>query len=152
MVYYPILYLHGRAGFVFTEVDLDALRDHVGPGSGTLFADAECGSAAFDAAFRRFVAELLPNHLLVPIPTTDALYTTAVGGDLSQVQYTKAAGGYRDFPQLEGVKIDGHWAVIYSKYGIGCTLDHDHDGGCKGYVRKDAAKIGLNVLIYSTLP
>jgi hypothetical protein len=152
LIYYPVLYLHGRTSWEFTAADLNALGDHLEPGGGTLFADAECGSPAFDAAFRRFVAQLLPNNPLVPIPTNDVLYTTTVGADLSQVQYTKAAGGFRDFPQLEGVKITGHWAVIYSKYGIGCTLDRDHDGGCKGYVRKDAAKIGLNVLIYSTLP
>jgi hypothetical protein len=152
LIYYPLIYMHGRSAFSFTEEDVAALRGHFWPGGGTLFADAACGSPAFDAAFRRFVGELMSNNPLVPIPTDDELYTTKIGADLSKVQYTKAAGGKRDFPQLEGVKINGYWAIIYSKYGIGCALDRDHDGGCKGYVREDAAKIGGNVLIYSHLP
>ena len=68
LVYYPLIYIHGRASLSFPKEDLDALRSHLDPGGGTLFADAACGSAAFDASFRRFVTELLPNNPLVPIP------------------------------------------------------------------------------------
>ena len=68
LIYYPLIYLHGRAAFSFTKEDLDALRRHLEPGGGTLFGDSACGSPAFDAAFRRFVTELLPNNPLVPIP------------------------------------------------------------------------------------
>src|SRR4029079_1546533 len=113
LIYYPLIYVHGRAALSFSKEDLDALRRHIEPGGGTLFADAACGSAAFDAAFRKFVAELLPGQPLVPIPPEDPLYTTNVGYDLSRVQYSKAAGGRVGFPQLEGVKLKGHWAIIY---------------------------------------
>ena len=133
LIYYPLIYLHGRAAFSFTKEDLDALRRHIEPGGGTLFADAACGSPAFDAAFRRFVAELLPDNPLVPIPRDDELYSTKVGFDLTDSQYTKAAGGGKDFPQLEGVKINGHWAIIYSKYDIGCALERHSGLDCKGY-------------------
>jgi hypothetical protein len=152
LIYYSVFYFHGRTTGAFTAADFNSVRRQLERAGSTLFADAECGDPAFDASFRRFVATLLPKNPLVPIPTNDALYTTTAGADLSQVQFTKAAGGHRDFPQLEGVKIKGHWAVIYSKYGISCALDRNHDGGCKGYSREDAAKIGRNVLIYSTLP
>ena len=104
LIYYPLIYIHGRGAFSFPKEDLEALRRHLEPGGGTLFADAACGSPAFDASFRRFVAELLPNNKLEPIPRDDELYTNKVGFDLSNVQFTKAAGGARDFPQLEGVK------------------------------------------------
>ena len=117
-----------------------------------LFADAACGSAAFDAAFRRFVADLLPDHKLERIPRDDEFYTDRVGFDLSQCRLTKAAGDILDYPRLEGVKINGHWAIIYSQNGIGCRLDRDHDGGCKGYMRKDGLKIWTNTVIYSTQP
>ena len=42
-------------------------------------------------------------------PATTSFSPTKVGVDLSDVQYTKGAGGGRDFPQLEGVKINDHW-------------------------------------------
>ncbi|MGP0062632.1 MAG: DUF4159 domain-containing protein, partial [Isosphaeraceae bacterium] len=105
-----------------------------------------------DAAFRKFVAELLPNSRLVPIPRNDELYTTKVGFDLSDSQYTKAAGGGKDLPQLEGVKINDHWAIIYSKNDIGCALERHTGIDCKGYTYESALKIAGNIVIYSTLP
>jgi hypothetical protein len=152
LVYYPLIYLHGRGGFSFTKEDIEALRRHVDLGGGTLFGDSTCGSPAFDVAFRRFVTELWTSNPLVPIPRDDELYSTKVGFDLADSQYTKATGVGRGFPQLEGVKINGHWGVIYSKYGVGCALDVDHDGRCNGYVHDDAVKVMANVIIYSTLP
>jgi hypothetical protein len=152
LVNYPLIYVHGRAALSFERRDLEALRRHLDPGGGTIFADAACGSAAFDAAFRRFVAELLPKHRLEPIPRDDELYTQRVGYDLSKVQYSQAAGGGRDYPQLEGVKVDGRWAVIYSKYDIGCALERHQGPDCKGYTTESALKIAANIVIYATLP
>ncbi len=152
LVYYPLIYIHGRASLSFPKEDLDALRGHLNPGGGMLFADAACGSDAFDASFRRFVAELLPTNPLIPIPRDDELYTTKVGADLSKVQYTKAAGGGIDFPQLEGVRINDKWAIIYSKNDIGCALERHTGIECKGYNYESALKIAGNIIIYSTLP
>jgi hypothetical protein len=152
LVYYPLIYLTGRGVFSLPDEDLEALRRHLDPGGGILFADAACGSPAFDAAFRRFATELLPNHKLEPIPRDDELYTDRIGFDLSQCQYTKAAGGIKDYPRLEGVKINGHWAIIYSKYGMGCVLDREHDAGCEGFTRDDAVKIWWSAFIYTGLP
>jgi hypothetical protein len=151
IVNYPLIYLHGRAAFNLND-DLETLRRHLDPGGGTIFADAACGSPAFDAAFRKFVAALLPNNPLVPIPRDDEIYTQKVGFDLSDVQYSKAAGGGRDLPQLEGVKLNGHWAIIYSKYDIGCALEHHQGLDCKGYSYESALRIAANIVIYSTLP
>ena len=152
LVYYPLIYIHGRASLSFPKEDLDALRQHLDPGGGTLFADAACGSAAFDASFRRFVAELLPNNPLVPIPHDDELYTTKVGADLSKVQYTKAAGGGTTSLSSKACKINGHWAIIYSKFDIGCALERHTGIECKGYTYESAVKIAGNIVIYSTLP
>ena len=152
LVNFPLLYIHGRASLSFSPEDTAALKSHLEPGGGTLFADAACGSPAFDAAFRRFVAAMLPDHPLVPIPREDEIYTRKEGYDLSDVQYSKAAGGGKDLPQLEGVKLNGHWAVIYSKYDIGCALERHQALDCKGYTPESALRIATNIIIYSTLP
>lgn len=152
IAHYPLIYQHGRAAFTFSKEDMDMIRKHLDPGGGTLFADAACGSPAFDASFRKFVAAMLPNYPLVPIPPEDELYSKKVGFDLADVQYTKAAGGGRAHPQLEGIKIDGHWAVIYSKYDIGCALERQLGLDCKGYSHESALRIATNIVIYSTLP
>ena len=117
-----------------------------------MFADAACGSPAFDASFRRFVAELLPNNPLVPIPRDDELYTTKVGFDLSKVNYTGSMGNAPGHPELEGVKINDHWSIIYSRYDIGCALERHTGIDCKGYTHESAVKIATNIVIYATLP
>jgi hypothetical protein len=154
LVNYPLLYIHGRAALAFDADDLAVLRRHLEPGGGTIFADAACGSPSFDASFRRFVKDLFPDNPLVPIPKDDELYTKKTGYDLSDVQYTKAAGGGRDFPLLEGVKINGHWAIIYSKYDLGCALERAQGQAldCKGYTHESALRIAANIVIYATLP
>jgi hypothetical protein len=149
---YPLVYIHGRAAFSLAGEDLAWLRRHLDPGGGTLFADSACGSVAFDGSFRKLITELLPGHQLEPIPRDDELYTKRIGYDLSDVQYTKGAGGGRDVPQLEGVKIDGHWAVIYSKYDLGCALERHAGPECKGYTTESALRIATNIVIYSTWP
>ncbi|MHB1559549.1 MAG: DUF4159 domain-containing protein [Isosphaeraceae bacterium] len=152
MTRYPLIYLHGRGSFSFPKEDLEALRRHLDPSAGTLFADAACGNAAFDAAFRRFAAELFPDHRLEPIPRNDEIYNLQGGFNLHDCQYTKAAGGGKDFPQLEGVRINGHWAIIYSKLDLGCALERHTGIDCKGYNYESAVRIAGNIVIYSTFP
>ncbi len=152
LIYYPLIYIHGRGAISFGREDLEALRRHVDPGGGTLFADAACGSAAFDTGFRAFARALFPEKVLEPIPRNDPIYTAKTGFDLSDCEYTPAAGGGHDLPQLEGIKIDDHWAIIYSKYDIGCALEHHSGIDCKGYTHTSAVKIAANIVTYSTLP
>ena len=152
LVYYPLFYLHGRAAFSFEERELKALRLHLDPGGGTIFADAGEGNAAFDASIRRMAKSLFPDRPLVPIPHDDALFTTDVGADLSKVKLNKAAGGAVGFPELEGVRIGKHWAIIYSKYDIAGPLDANANIETKGYTPESARKIATNIVIYATLP
>jgi hypothetical protein len=152
LVNYPLIYVHGRAPLAFTAEQLTYLRRHLDPGGGTLFADAACGSPAFDASFRRFVKELLPQSSLVPIPPDDPLYTRSLAFDLSDCRATHAAGGWQGRPHLEGVKLDGHWALIYSSLDIGCALERHNGPDCKGYDSESALRIAANIVIYATLP
>jgi RNA polymerase sigma factor (sigma-70 family) len=151
LVYYPLIYIQGRGRFSLPKEDLAALRRHLEQG-GSLFADANLCSPDFDASFRRLVLELQPTWSLVPIPKDDQLYSTRSGFDLSKVWFTKAGGGGRDFPLLEGVKINDYWAIIYSKYDISGALLGEDDIKTKGYTPESAMKIGCNIVIYSTLP
>ena len=53
---------------------------------------------------------------------------------------------------MEGVKLNGHWVIIYSKIDIGCALERQQGLDCKGYTHESALRIASNVVIYSTLP
>lgn len=152
LIYYPLIYIHGRAALSFAPEDLEALRRHLDPGGGVLFADAACGSEAFDESFRRFAAELLPNSPLEPIPADDDLFTTRTFYDLSRVEFTKSLGGRTGRPELEGIKVNGRWAVIYSKYDLGCALERHQGSDCKGYKYESALRIAANIVVHATQP
>jgi hypothetical protein len=54
-------------------------------------------------------------------------------------------------PLLEGVEIDGRLAIIYSRHDISCALEHQASLSCDGYIEADAARLAVNVVLYSML-
>jgi hypothetical protein len=156
---YPLLFMHGRREFRFTPAERTRLAEYLERG-GTLMSDSICASKPFTAAFRRELAEVLPNHPIERIPPDDPLFTTAFGGyDIRQVTLRdpETASGAKPTaarlrqtePQLEGIRIGDRWAVIFSPYDISCALEDHEAFGCRGYTRQDAARIGLNLLLYA---
>jgi hypothetical protein len=156
LVRFPIVYMHGRSQFNFTDEQIGRLREHLQRG-GTLFADACCGREPFDTAFRGFIKKLFPENELKQLPATHELFGSAPGGgdpigyDLSVVQYTKTMPRAQGEPYLEGVERDGRLVVIYSKYDIGCALERHQGSDCRGYVHESAVKIATNVILYALL-
>ena len=55
-------------------------------------------------------------------------------------------------PALEGVKIEGRWAVIYSKYDIGCALERHQSADCLGYTYESALRLGQAAVLYQLRP
>ena len=52
-------------------------------------------------------------------------------------------------PQLEGIKIGGRWAVIYSKYDIGCALERHQSPDCLGHDYESAKTLARAVVLYA---
>jgi hypothetical protein len=155
--------MHGRHDFRFTPEERENLRKYLLNG-GTLLADAICASQEFADAFRREMAEVLPNHKMARIPIDHPIFHD-VGEkyDITQVSRREpAAAGAADQPlrsrvqkvqpELEGIEIDGRLAVIFSPYDISCALEQHEALQCRGYTREDAARIALNVLKYTLAP
>jgi hypothetical protein len=156
---YHLVFMHGRQDFRLTEAERTRLREYLERG-GTLLADAICASQPFTAAFRRELAAALPGHTLERIPADDPIFTGVYGGyDIRQVSMRdpQAEGADKPVaarirqvePQLEGIKINDRWAVIFSPFDISCALESHQSTGCRGYTQQDATRIGLNVLLYS---
>ena len=94
------------------------------------------------------------------MPADDPIFTTAYGGyDLRRVRVRDPQPTRDDEPlavrvrerppQLEGVRINDRWAVLFSPLDLSCALESHEAIQCRGYTREDAARIGLNVLLYS---
>lgn len=159
VVRYRFLYMHGRAGFEERAQDLQHLHFNLTSG-GLLLADACCGSPAFDAAFRKFMGVLWAEEKLKlePIPLTDELFSKELNGArIAQVRCRrrKADGKgvdpeYRQVaPELEGIKYKGRWVVIYSKYDLGCALEHTKSSDCLGHDFDSAVRLGRAAVLYA---
>ncbi len=156
---YHLVFMHGRNRFHLTEEERQQLKTYLERG-GMLFADAICGRRPFVESFRREMTAVLPEGKLEPIPPDDPIWTSAYGGeDLETVTRRdpqRASNNGRltaklrkGPPQLQGIRLKDRWAVVFSPYDISCALERHDSLECHGYVRQDAARIGLNVVLYS---
>ncbi|GAB4145862.1 MAG: DUF4159 domain-containing protein [Planctomycetaceae bacterium] len=158
---YPVVYMHGRSSFTLSPPERAQLLKYLKDRGGLLFADACCGSREFDLAFRKLMTELFPDKKFKRIPIKHELFTRKVGYDISKVKRRAPETTNKNVqlktnvrtvePFLEGIEIDGRLVVIYSKYDISCALEQQSSIACAGYVRKDALKIAINILMYSML-
>jgi hypothetical protein len=159
---FHMAFMHGRHDFRFTPAERENLRNYLTNG-GMLFADSICASKEFSTAFRRELQLVLPDNKLERIPPDHPLFTPASGGfDVREVHRREPAAVQagqpirsrvqRVAPELEAITLDGRLAVIFSPYDISCALEQHEALQCRGYTREDAAKIGLNALMYSLAP
>jgi len=148
-VVYPVLYMTGHREFVWSDEQARRLAQYLKAG-GILFADSCCGRMAFDSAFRREMAKVLPDHRLERLPADHPLLHCHY--DITQVDYTPRVRedfGHFNTPEIEGITIDGRVAVIYSKFDLGNGWEqfpHPYSYGVKD---EDALKIGTNVIVYA---
>jgi hypothetical protein len=156
---YHLVFMHGRTAFRLTDGERRQLKLYLERG-GILLADSICASRAFSESFRREMAAILPDRKLERIPAGDPLLSTAYGGfDLRTVARRDpetaapgkplAAAVRQVPPDLEGIKLGDRWGVVFSQYDLSCALEQQNSLECRGYTREDAARIGLNVVLYS---
>jgi len=147
--HYPVIYMTGHDDFTFADEEVAALRSYLRNG-GILFADACCGRGAFDRAFRRELARVLPSQPLKAVEPSHPLYS--VQAKITRVDYSGMIKQNRPdltTPQLEGVTLGGVLSVIYSPYGLGTQWDGMERPFAKCYASRDALKLGMNVLVYA---
>ena len=152
--------MHGRNRFSIPAEERQQLSLYLERG-GVLVADACCGAKPFDKSFREFIAQLYPGKKLERIPVSHELFTEKIGRDIKLLRRRTAEGGENaaggNFtvreaePILEGIELDGRYAVIYSRYDISCALERQNSGNCEGYLPEDAVKLGTNIILYAML-
>lgn len=154
---YKFLYMHGRSAFTFSKNELENLRADLQTG-GILLADACCGKQAFDTAFRDFATKIFPDKKLERIPLTDPLFGKELNGEaITTVRCRReladgkgADANYREVqPYMEGIKVGDRWAVIYSKYDLGCALEKHPSTDCLGHDFASAVRLGSAVVLYA---
>lgn len=156
---FPAVFVHGRNDFTWSDTERGSIKKFVDNG-GVIFGDAICASKEFAAAFEREIKSIFPDARWGRIPPTHAIFTQEFGGfDLSKVQLQKAPGrtatGTRTTdvqsvtPVLQGIEVDGRFVVIFSPNDISCALESSASSNCVGYQSDDAARLGINILLYA---
>ncbi len=155
---FPLIYMHGRYRFQIAPQQQEAIRDYLSRG-GVLFADSCCGSSNFDRSFRDLIRQLYPDNPMKQIPVDHEIFTDVTWHDIKKTTRRRIVPSEENAaltmrtevgpPFLEGIEINGRYAVIYSKYDISCALEHQASLSCDGYIEADAAKIAMNVVLYS---
>jgi hypothetical protein len=153
-------YMHGRGEFRVDPGHLDPLRFTLKNG-GLLLADACCGNEAFDKSFRQFAQALFPEGKLVRLNADakdrDPLFGKVLNDEVLSAANikcrTKANGPMQEMdPFVEGIRVDGRWVVLYSKYDLGCALERNTSADCVGYDHESALRIATAAVRYNTRP
>jgi len=157
---YHLVFMHGRTAFRLTDAERRRLKEYVERG-GMLMADSICASREFTESFRREMSQIFAERPMERIPPADPIFSTRYGGeDLRLVERrdpTEGAGAGRPLeatvrkvpPDLEGIRFGDRWGVVFSPFDLSCALEKRDSLGCRGYTREDAARLGLNVVLYS---
>jgi len=145
---YPFLYMTGLYDFELTDAEVQALRRYLASG-GFLVASPSSGRREFDAAFRRAMQTVFPDHPLQALPAEHPVYT--ILNRVDAVNYTDYVKSLDETPPplpLEGIQIGATTSVIYSPYGLGGGWrGFDHPFG-RDVACDDAVKLGVNIVLY----
>lgn len=147
----PMLYITGHEDFRLNAKEASQLRQYLLNG-GTLFAESCCGRRGFDAAFRRALRGVLPDHPLRPIPENHMLFSYPNDARKAGVTPALAAqlnGQATIKPQLLGVEVEDHMAVIYSPIGLAGGWELSPNPYSRSYDQSSAYAIGQNILFYA---
>jgi hypothetical protein len=146
---FPVLYMSGQRDFQFSEAARKRLREYLDHG-GTLIVDDVIGSSEFDAAFRREIKLIYPDHALTDLPADHPLFHFVY--NTQQVNLAPLAAqelGPTIAPKLEVIQIDGQLPVIYSPLSMSAGWEQLPRAYDMGYADTDALKLGVNVFMYA---
>ena len=157
---FAIAYLSGRRQFQWNVEERAALREYFENG-GMLIGDAVCGSSEFTKALREEIAAIVPEATWKAVDANHPILTDEFQGyDIRRVSINRPsteAGQaiqvqkYEGAPVLELVTWEGHPILLFSPFDLSCALESRQSSQCLGYSRNDAAKIGINMILYALM-
>ena len=146
----PLLYMTGHEDFRLSAAEAQNLREYLRKG-GFLFAESCCGRAAFDAALRRELRKVLPDQPLAPVAAGDMIFT--LPNKIEAVGVTPAlsqkSGSSRLEPRIEAIELNGHYAVLYSPFGLAGGWELSPNPYGRGYDESGSLALGMNILMYA---
>ena len=152
---YPLIFTHGRDRFSLSPEHRKTLKDYLTNG-GVLIADSICGSREFAESFHKELKAAVPEIVFETAPQSHPLLSTAFHGfDITRVTLRQPKGAVVDtretFAEIEIGRLGDHVVVLFSPKDLSCALENQKSPQCEGYLIEDAAKIGINMILYALL-
>ena len=146
----PLIYLTGHEHFELQKDEMANLRRYLQNG-GFLFAESCCGRKGFDRAFRNTIRTVLPEYRLERVTEGSSIFQTP--NDVSRIGVTPtlmhSLGAASIEPYLEAIEIDGHYAVVYSRFGMAGGWEMSQSPYAFAYNDIGSLKLGQNILMYA---
>ncbi len=139
----PVLFLSGSEALQFTAEQKLNLKGYINQG-GFIFAEASCGSQAFDRAFRDLMKELFPETTLRLLPPEHPMW------------FAEREVNPKFMPPLYGIDACCRTSVVYCPQDLSCRWELDRGPRTAKYpaaVQQEIDSflaIGANVLAYAT--
>jgi hypothetical protein len=138
---FPLVIMTGEGTFTLTEAERRNLRRFIERG-GFLLASSGCSSQEWERSFRDEIARVLPGHALEELTLDHPVFHTVYDIASLQTQH----GTPRP---LEGMAVNGHLAVIYSREGLNDTAHAQGCCCCGGNEITNAVEINVDILAYA---
>lgn len=153
---YPVVFMHGRGELRLTQDQRDALKEYFDDG-GFLFADAICADEQFAKSFRQemetIVGEPMGNldesHPMLAADYYGFNVRSVSVIDPDQSGENIVSSQRKIAPRLEVAKVKNRISVVFSPLDLSCALESRHSLQCRGYVREDAARLGINIILFA---
>jgi hypothetical protein len=154
----PFVYLTGHKDFRFTDAEVRNLRDYLQK-NGHLWADdsTHYRDETFDRAFRREIARVLPDAVIERLGADFDGWRTGYDLTRGYKGYAIPPGDKYREDYIEGIRINGRVAVIYTRndYGDGLNID-PHTQPLKdsltslspAEMQEGATRMGVNLILY----
>lgn len=139
---YPFIHMTGHGNVVFSEADVNNLRNYLESG-GFLHIDDNYG---MDQYIRKEIKKLFPNKELIEIPSNHAIFQKpfAFPSGLPKIH---EHDGKR--PQALGIFIDNRLVLLYTvECDLGDGWENPEVHNDPTIVREKALKMGANILNY----
>ena len=147
---YPFLYLTGHHAFSLSQSEFKNLKTYLEKG-GFLLIDNCCGRQIFDESVQQLMVSLSENSKLSLIEKTHPLYHCFY--EIQGVHYTREVVGddvkslYQ--PVLQGLKVNNHYAVVYSRFGLGSGWQNVYIPHSRRIQHQDSINLGVNIVVYA---
>ena len=120
------LFLSGHSNFTLQPAEITQLKRYIEAGGAVWLNDSTHeGNTTFDVAIRRELNRLLPGAKLEPIPMDDPIFSACYDLRRGFKGYDIPPGDKYRENRLNGIRVGGRWAIVYSRndYGDGLEID-----------------------------